>query len=338
MATSPGPHIEVRGLTKRFGTTLAVDDLDFDVRPGVVTGFLGPNGAGKTTTMRVILGLSHPTAGTAEVGGRHYRDLPAPLREVGAVIDVQGMHPRRRARHHLLALARSNRIPDARVAEVLHLVGLHEYSDRRIGAYSLGMRQRLALAAALLGDPPVLVLDEPVNGLDPEGIIWMRRLMRHLAAEGRTVLVSSHLMSEMSQTADRVIVISHGRLLRDQDIDAFVEASTERHVLVRGRPLEVLETALVTMGAHAGPGPGPGPSLDVVGMDAEQIGELAATHRVVLHELTPQRTSLEEAFMELTNHGPEQAHSSSPADSSPAADTSSAAVPSSASIEAEVAP
>jgi ABC-2 type transport system ATP-binding protein len=296
-----GQHIEVRRLTKRFGTTVAVADLSFDVRPGVVTGFLGPNGAGKTTTMRVVLGLDLPTDGSAAVGGRRYHDLPAPLREVGAVIDVQGMHPRRRAHHHLLALARSNRIPDSRVPEVLQLVGLQEYGDRRVGAYSLGMRQRLALAAAMLGDPPVLVLDEPANGLDPEGIIWMRRLLRRLAAEGRTVFVSSHLMSEMAQTADRVIVISHGRLLRDEGIDAFVDASTERHVLVRGRPLDELAARLTDeLGATVTTGPGPGASIEVVGPDSVAIGELAARTGVVLHELTPLRTSLEEAFIELT--------------------------------------
>ncbi|HEX3222148.1 MAG TPA: ATP-binding cassette domain-containing protein [Nocardioides sp.] len=302
MESRTGQHIEVRHLTKRFGPTLAVDDLTFDVRPGVVTGFLGPNGAGKTTTMRVVLGLDHATDGSVAVGGRPYRDLPAPLREVGAVIDVQGMHPRRQARHHLLALARSNRVPDSRVPEVLRLVGLQEYGERRVGAYSLGMRQRLALAAAMLGDPPVLVLDEPANGLDPEGIIWMRRFLRRMAAEGRTVFVSSHLMSEMAQTADRVIVISHGRLLRDEGTDAFVEASTERHVLVRGRPLDTLEARLRDeLAATVTPGPGPGASIDVAGPDSEAIGELAARCGVVLHELTPLRTSLEEAFIELTN-------------------------------------
>lgn len=299
MSPSAGQHIEVRGVTKRFGSAWAVDGLTFDVVPGVVTGFLGPNGAGKTTTMRMILGLARPTSGTARVGGMAYHALPAPLREVGAVIDVQGMHPRRSARNHLLGLARSNRIPGSRVPEVLAWVGLADYADRRTGAYSLGMRQRLALAAALLGDPPVLVLDEPVNGLDPEGIIWVRQFLRRLASEGRTVFVSSHLMSEMSQTADRVIVISHGKLLRDQNIGEFLDSSTQRHVVVRGRPLDLLAARLRQAGARVAQGPDH--SLDVIGLEAPQIGELAAGAGVVLHELAPQRTSLEEAFMELTN-------------------------------------
>ena len=291
-------HIEVRGLTKRFGATTAVDSLTFDVHPGAVTGFLGPNGAGKTTTMRLLLGLDRPSAGSATIGGRTYRATAAPLREVGAVIEL-GMHPRRTARHHLLALARSNRIPARRVEEVLAMVTLQEYGDRRVGAFSTGMRQRLAIAAAMIGDPPVLILDEPINGLDPEGIIWVRGLMHALAQEGRTVLISSHLMSEMARTADRVIVLSHGRLLRDQPIADFLGTAEHPRVLVRGRLLEALASRLRDRGGHVTVTPDG--ALDVEGVAAAQIGELAAATGAVLHELAPQQVSLEEAFMEVTN-------------------------------------
>ena len=297
-ANRAGQLIQVRGLTKQYGSTRAVDDLSFEVRPGLVTGFLGPNGAGKTTTMRCILGLDAPTSGSVTVGGRAYRDLPAPLREVGALIDAGAVHPKRTAHNHLLALAQSNRIPAKRVDDVLGMVGLESVAGKRVGGFSLGMNQRLGIAAALLGDPPVLMFDEPVNGLDPEGIVWVRKFMQSLAAEGRTVFVSSHLMSEMALMADHVIVIGRGQLLRDQTVTEFVETSSEHRVLVRSRELPALSSVLTAAGAHVRNAEEGG--LEVSGMNAAAIGELAATHRIVLHELTPQRGSLEEAFMKLT--------------------------------------
>ncbi len=298
-STGTGQHIEARNLSKRYGTSVAVDDLSFDVRPGLVTGFLGPNGAGKTTTMRLILGLDRSTSGEVTVGGRRYHDLPAPLREVGALIDAQAVHPQRTAAHHLLGLAQSNGITSRRVEEVLGLAGLDSVAGRRVGGFSLGMKQRLGIAAALLGDPPVLMFDEPVNGLDPEGIVWIRELMRRLAGEGRTILVSSHLMTEMAQTADHLIVIGKGRLLRDQGVSEFIDSSSERWVLVRARNLNELADRLREAGAAVRPGPEA--SIEVSGLDSVAIGELAAAHGFAVHELTPQRASLEEAFMELTH-------------------------------------
>jgi len=295
-----GNHqIEARSLTKRYGTTTAVDDLSFTVIPGLVTGFLGPNGAGKTTTMRMILGLDAPSRGDVTVGGRHYRDLPAPLREVGALIDAHAVHPQRTAFNHLLSLAQSNAIPRGRVDEVLGIVGLDSAADRRVGGFSLGMSQRLGIAAALLGDPPVLMFDEPVNGLDPEGIVWIRHLMRGFAAEGRTVLVSSHLMNEMALTADHLIVIGKGKLLRDESVTEFVESSSDQWVLVRAEGLDALATTLTEAGARVKPGPDA--SLEVSGMTSMAIGRLASSIGAVLFELAPQRASLEEAFMELTH-------------------------------------
>jgi ABC-2 type transport system ATP-binding protein len=291
--------IEARNLTKHYGTTTAVDDLSFTVLPGLVTGFLGPNGAGKTTTMRMILGLDAPSRGDVTVGGRHYRDLPAPLREVGALIDAHAVHPQRTAFNHLLSLAQSNAIPRARVGEVLGIVGLETAADRRVGGFSLGMSQRLGIAAALLGDPPVLMFDEPVNGLDPEGIVWIRHLMRGFAAEGRTVLVSSHLMNEMALTADHLIVIGRGKLLRDEGVTEFVESSSDQWVLVRAEGLDALTATLIEAGARVRPGPDA--SLEVTGMTSPAIGRLAASTGAVLFELAPQRASLEEAFMELTH-------------------------------------
>ena len=293
-------QIRVRELSKRYGHTTAVDGLSFDVRAGLVTGFLGPNGAGKTTTMRMILGLDAPSHGAVTIGGRRYRDLPCPLREIGALIDATAIHPQRTAHHHLLGLAQSNAIPRRRVDEVIGLVGLDAVAGRRVGGFSLGMSQRLGIAAAMLGDPPVLMFDEPVNGLDPEGIVWVRELMRRLAAEGRTVFVSSHLMSEMAQTADHLIVIGRGRLLRDQSVSAFVDASASHWVLVRARPLDELSDHLVAAGARIRPGPES--SVEVAGLDADAIGELAAAHGIAIHELSPQHASLEDAFIELT-HG-----------------------------------
>ncbi len=291
--------IEARNLTKHFGATVAVDDLSFDVKPGMVTGFLGPNGAGKTTTMRMILGLDHPNGGEVTVDGRRYRDLPAPLHEVGALLDAKAVHGGRRAYYHLLLLAESNGIPASRVDEVLKIVGLESVARRRAGGFSLGMGQRLGIAAALLGDPAVLMFDEPVNGLDPEGIVWVRHLMRALAAEGRTVFVSSHLMSEMALTADHLIVIGRGRLIRDESVHEFVDSSSRRQVTVRSPQTADLSGRLQAAGAvveHGTDG-----DLTVSGLDAAGIGELAAANGIVLHELTPQKASLEEAFMELTS-------------------------------------
>ncbi|GIH75702.1 ABC transporter ATP-binding protein [Planobispora longispora] len=290
--------IELRQLTKRYGRVTAVDDLSFDVRPGVVTGFLGPNGAGKTTTMRMILGLDAPTSGAATIRGRRYTDLPAPMHEVGVLLDARATHPRRSVLDHLKCLAQSNGIARSRIEEVLGLVGLSPVAHRRAGGLSLGMSQRLGIAAALLGDPEVLMFDEPVNGLDPEGVVWIRTLMRGLAAEGRTVLVSSHLMSEMALTADRLVVIGRGRLLADVELDEFIRASSRESVLVRTPDAEELACRLRDAGAAVRPDAEDG--LVVEGTESAVIGKVAMAHGVVLHELTPHRISLEEAYMELT--------------------------------------
>ena len=296
---SCGQKIEARPLTKRYASTLAVDDLSFDVNPGIVTGFIGPNGSGKTTTMRLILGLDGPTSGEVTVGGRRYRDLPAPLREVGALIDAKAVHPSRTAYHHLLALAQSNAIAASRVDEVLALVGMEGVAGKRAGGFSLGMSQRLGIAGALLGDPPVLMFDEPLNGLDPEGIVWIRQLMRHLAGEGRTVFVSSHLMNEMAVTADHLIVIGHGKLLRDEGMTEFVESRSQHWVVVRSPQLNELATRLEAAGAKVKPGVED--SIEVAGIDSNGIGDLASANGLTLHELATQRVSLEDAFMDLTH-------------------------------------
>ncbi len=301
--------IQVRGLTKRYGPVLAVDDLTFDVRPGVVTGFLGPNGSGKSTTMRALLGLDAPTAGTATIRGRSYTGLPVPMREVGALLDAGAVHPRRRARNHLLFLARSNGLPASRVEEVLDVTGLGSVAGRPAGVFSLGMRQRLGIAAALLGDPEVLILDEPVNGLDPEGIRWIRALLRGLAAEGRTVLLSSHLMSEMALTADHLVVIGRGRLIADDGLDAFTAA--DGSVLVRTPAVPRLRSLLT--GAGATVRRGPDGALTVHGLDASRIGDLAAAEGVPLHELRPVQVSLEDAYMALTQEAAEYRATSEPA-------------------------
>jgi ABC-2 type transport system ATP-binding protein len=286
--------IQLNALTKRYGEVIAVDHLDLTVRPGVVTGFLGPNGAGKTTTMRMILGLDLPTSGSVTIGGRIYRDLPKPLHEVGSLLDAQALHPRRSARDHLLYLAQSNGITTGRVAEVLDIVGLSDAAHRKAGDFSLGMCQRLGLAAALLGDPPVLLLDEPVNGLDPEGVVWIRTLIRSLAAEGRTVLVSSHLMSEMALTADRLVIVGKGRLIAEADTAEFT--ATGEEVFVRtGDPAFARRLELVGAQVLSQEG-----GFVVTGITAPEVGRLAAAEGVTLHELTPRRTSLEAAFMELT--------------------------------------
>jgi ABC-2 type transport system ATP-binding protein len=290
--------IEAHGLTKRYPNALAVDDLSFSVRPGLVTGFLGPNGAGKSTTMRLILGLDRPTAGSVTVGGKTYADHRYPLYEVGALLDAGAVHPGRKAREHLWCLAESNRISRGRVDEVLGMVGLDDVSGRRVGTYSLGMRQRLGIAAALLGDPQVLLFDEPVNGLDPEGIVWIRTLFRSLATEGRTVFVSSHLMSEMSLTADHVIVIGRGRLVADAPMH---ELLTRGAASVSVRSPDASRLAALVVGAGGHVEPGRDGALTVNDLTAAAIGELAARHGVVLHELTTQAASLEETFFELTN-------------------------------------
>ena len=290
--------IQIRGLTKRYADVLAVDDLSFDVPPGVVTGFLGPNGAGKSTTMRAVVGLDRPTAGEVTVNGHAYAAVRAPLREIGALLEARSVHPGRSAYHHLLFLAQSNGIPRRRVQEVLEIVGLDQVARKRAGGFSLGMGQRLGIAAALLGDPSTLIFDEPVNGLDPEGIIWARTLLRSFAAEGRAVLVSSHLMPEMALTADRLVVIGRGRLIADTTVEEFTLRASRGQVLVRCADPARLAAALVAAGASVTDDPQG--MLLVGGLEAGEIGRIAHDRDVVLHELTPQRASLEEAFMELT--------------------------------------
>ncbi|MER5888316.1 ABC transporter ATP-binding protein [Streptomyces sp. NPDC001941] len=290
--------IEAQELTKRYGDKTVVDRLGFTVRPGTVTGFLGPNGAGKSTTLRMLLGLDAPTHGRATVNGRPYAAHRAPLTEVGALLEARAVHPGRTARNHLLALAHTHGIPRSRVDAVLDLAGLTAVADRRVKGFSLGMGQRLGIAAALLGDPAAVVLDEPVNGLDPEGVLWIRTLLKSLAAEGRTVLVSSHLMSEMALTADHLVIIGRGRLLADTTVEAFVRDSGARHVKVVTPEAATLAALLAAPGvevATAAPG-----TLEVRGTDAEHVGRTAAAHGVPLFELTPLTGSLEEAFMDLT--------------------------------------
>jgi ABC-2 type transport system ATP-binding protein len=290
--------IEARHLTKRYGDRLAVDDLSFTVRPGVVTGFLGPNGAGKSTTMRLIVGLDAPSGGEVTVNGRPYMDFSAPLREVGLLLEARSVHGGRTAYNHLLALARTHGIARGRVEELIELVGLTDVAHKRAGGFSLGMGQRLGIAAALLGDPGVLILDEPVNGLDPEGIRWTRDLFKSLAAEGRTVLLSSHLMSEMQLTAEHLIVIGRGRLIADLPLEEFVRRHAQQSVRVRSphasELVRILHGATTTV-ASVAPG-----VLEIHGVAAEQIGVIAAEHQFVLYELTPQRASLEQAYLDLT--------------------------------------
>jgi ABC-2 type transport system ATP-binding protein len=300
--------IEVDHLTKRFGArrsgpVTAVDDLTFTVRPGYVTGFLGPNGAGKTTTMKIMLGLAAPTSGRALVGGQRYDRMVRPLRQVGSLLDATALHGGRTAQAHLAAIARSNGIARSRVAEVLHLTGMEAVAQRRVKGYSLGMKQRLGIAAALLGDPPILMFDEPVNGLDPEGIHWARGFFRQLAAEGRTVLVSSHLMSEMAQTADHLIIIGRGRLIADTATAELISASTRRDVLVRSPRQQELATLLKAQGAGATPGADS--ELTVTGLDAAAIGDMAAAHGIALHALIPRQASLEDVYLDLTGESTE---------------------------------
>jgi ABC-2 type transport system ATP-binding protein len=291
--------IDIEHLSKRYGDTLAVDDLTFQIRPGVVTGFLGPNGAGKSTTMRLIVGLDKPTTGSVTVNGRRYRDLRAPLCEVGTMLEARAIHTGRSAYNHLLAMAQTNGIARRRVDDVLELVGLERVARKRVGGFSLGMGQRLGIAAALLGDPPVFILDEPANGLDPEGILWIRNLLKGLAAEGRTVFLSSHLMSEIALTADHLIVIGRGRLIADASVaDVVAQASTNAAVLVRSESAEVLRGVLDRPGVRidaVGPG-----QLEVHGLSGRQIGQVALEEGIVLDELTPRQATLEDAFMALT--------------------------------------
>ncbi|RZQ59758.1 ATP-binding cassette domain-containing protein [Amycolatopsis suaedae] len=290
--------IKVRELTKRFGDVTAVDALSFDLRPGLVTGFLGPNGAGKSTTMRMMLGLDRPDAGSVTVDGRSYVDIPAPVQEIGAVLDAKAVHGGRTARAHLTWMAQAGGVPRRRVDEVLDQVGLTSVAGKRIGGFSLGMSQRLGIAGALLGDPGILLFDEPVNGLDPEGIRWIRGMMRDLAAQGRTVFVSSHLMNEMEETADHVLVIGRGRLIADTGIAELTARSSHAHIRVISPQADRLGDLLAGHGARVGTG-GAGELL-VTGVDASQVGELALAQRIAVHELTPVRASLEAAFMELT--------------------------------------
>ncbi len=306
--------IQVRNVTKRYGAKVAVDDLSFDVPPGIVTGFLGPNGAGKSTTMRLILGLDAPTSGSVTINGKAYRDFDAPLNEVGAMLEARAIHTGRSGYNHLLALAQTHGLPRSRVDEVIELVGLGAVARRRVKSFSLGMGQRLGIAAALIGDPETVILDEPVNGLDPEGIRWIRELLKRLAAEGRTVFLSSHLMSEMAQTAEHLVVVGRGRLIADTTVEEFVSgASTGAPVRVRSPQGQALVDALAGEGVeirsveHG--------ALEVRGLTSEQIGEAATANRIVLYELTPLQASLEDAFMSLTHDAVEyHASAEAPAD------------------------
>ncbi|MFD5285243.1 ABC transporter ATP-binding protein [Streptomyces rubrogriseus] len=303
--------IELEGLTKRYGEKVAVNNLSFTVRPGIITGFLGPNGAGKSTTMRMVLGLDRPTAGDVRIDGKHYDQLTDPLTYIGALLEAKAWHGGRSAYNHLLCLAQSNGIPASRVREVLDTVGLSAVARKKTKGFSLGMGQRLGIAGALLGDPRILMFDEPVNGLDPEGIHWIRNLMKTLASQGRTVFVSSHLMSEMALTADHLVVIGQGRLLADTSMAEFIAENSRSYVRIRTPQREQLLDALHAAGVtvvESGEG-----VLEVDGDKSETVGELAARHQVVLYELSPQRASLEEAFMQLTAESVEyHAHDGQP--------------------------
>jgi ABC-2 type transport system ATP-binding protein len=290
--------IQLDHLTKRFGSKTAVDDISVTIQPGKVTGFLGPNGAGKSTTMRVIMGLDRPTRGTALINGKHYADFRSPLTEVGALLEAKAVHTGRTAYSHLLAMAATHGIPKRRVHEVIGKTGLDSVAGKRVGSYSLGMGQRLGIAAAMLGDPATLILDEPVNGLDPEGVLWVRQFARHLAGQGRTVFLSSHLMSEMAQTADHIVVLGRGRVLADAPVETILAGAARQAVRVRTPQAEELARAVsspdvAVTGVEA-------QLLEITGLTAAQIGETAAREGIVLHELTPLSASLEEAYLELT--------------------------------------
>lgn len=295
-----GCMIKVENLTKRYGTTTAVDDLSFVVEPGIVTGFLGPNGAGKSTTMRMILGLDEPTSGTTSVNGRSLVDQPAPLTELGALLEAKAVHPKRSGRNHLRALAATTGISNQRVEEVLEMVGLSEVAHRAAGGFSLGMSQRLGIASALLGDPAAVMLDEPVNGLDPEGILWIRHLLRDLANEGRTVLVSSHLMSEMALTAEHFVIIGQGRLIADVSATELEAMGAETSVLVRADEGQQMRSLIQRDGVTVRSEPDE--AFSVTGMDSTEIGRLAANNSIALSELTTRHSTLEETFMGLTGH------------------------------------
>jgi ABC-2 type transport system ATP-binding protein len=312
--------IEARNLTKRFGDKVAVDHLSFTVEPGRVTGFLGPNGAGKSTTMRLILGLDHADSGSATIDGKRYADIAAPLRTVGALLEAKSVHGGRSARNHLLFLAETQGLPARRVDEMLDLVGLRDVAKKRAGGFSLGMSQRLGVASALLGDPDVLLLDEPVNGLDPEGVLWIRNLMKHLAGQGKTILVSSHLMNEMAVTADHLIVIGRGRLIADASTEEIIARGSGGSVRVRTPDAARLTDLIEAEGGKAtrivngsSEQEDQAPVLRVTGVPASRVGELAASASIVLHELTPELATLEEAFLELTSDSVEFGHASSAA-------------------------
>ena len=291
--------ITASGITKTYGSTRAVDDLSFEVQAGVVTGFLGPNGSGKSTTMRMVMGLDRPDSGVVTIDGKRFGDLRWPLREVGALLEAKALHPGRSAYNHLLALAQTNSIPKARVDQVLELVGLEAVAKRKVGKFSLGMSQRLGIASALLGDPGVLLFDEPINGLDPEGILWVRNLLKGLAGEGRTIFVSSHLMSEMALTATDLVVIGRGQLIADTTVEDFIASNTEATVLVRSPGADALGAALLEAGGRVAARPEGG--LLVTGLDATRIGDVAHAQGIALHELSPQQASLEEVFMDMTS-------------------------------------
>ncbi|HKR98245.1 MAG TPA: ATP-binding cassette domain-containing protein [Candidatus Dormibacteraeota bacterium] len=296
--------IEIEHVSKRYGTKLAVDDITFVVKPGTVTGFLGPNGAGKSTTMRLIVGLDAPSAGTIRVNGASYRDFPAPMHEVGALLEARAIHTGRSAYNHLLAMAQTHGIGRARVQEVIELVGLRSVARKRVGGFSMGMGQRLGIASALLGDPHTLILDEPANGLDPEGILWTRTLLRQLAAEGRTIFLSSHVMSEMALTAEHLVIVGRGRVLADTTVEEFVaQASVDTMVYVRSPDASALRDALAADGVRIQSRERG--TLEIHGVSPERVGELAAERQWVLHELTPRRASLEDAYMRLTGESVE---------------------------------
>jgi ABC-2 type transport system ATP-binding protein len=295
--------IEALNLTKQYGDKTAVADLSFTIRPGIVTGFLGPNGAGKSTTLRMVMGLDNPTEGTVTIDGHPYSSLRRPLFEVGAMLDAKALHEGRSAYNHLLCLAKSNGIRARRVDQVLEMVGLTSVAKKRAGLFSLGMGQRLGIGVALLGDPGVLIFDEPVNGLDPDGIVWIRTLMKSLAGEGRTVFVSSHLMAEMALTADHVIVIGRGRLIAEASVDELIQGSSQNYVRVRSLADAKLAALIATSGGSSHPESDG--ALAVTGLGASAIGDLAGANGIVLHELSPQEASLEEAYMELTHNSVE---------------------------------
>ena len=301
--------IDVKDLTKQYGDKRAVDGLTFTVRPGIVTGFLGPNGAGKSTTMRMILGLDHPTSGSATINGVPYSQLHDPLQQVGALLEARAIHTGRTAYNHLLALSQTCGLPRSRVDDVIEAVGLQEVARKRAGGFSLGMGQRLGIATALLGNPGTLILDEPVNGLDPEGIRWIRDLLRSLAAEGRTIFVSSHLMSEMAQTAEHLIVIGKGKLIADTSVEAFIAGASRGLVRVRTTDAQALKAALAGPDVTVREADG---ALEVTGLTTDQVGITAAEQRITLLELTPVQASLEEAFMDLTSDAVEFHASANP--------------------------